>query len=132
MCDELYYNNLIQREGSADQWHRYFANEIKKDNSEQRRVNNGPTKISTQQKNTKDPISELRKFKALLDEGLIDQSDYEEKKSELLGLENNSKEDAKVEVKAEPVITEEAKQEAAINATKKEKAQENSKEILEN
>ena len=30
MCDELYYENLIQREGKTDQWHRYFCLEIKK------------------------------------------------------------------------------------------------------
>ena len=121
ICDRLYFDGFLQREGKTEQWFRYFAIEIKKENSDPEKSTTNSTKIFSQQKNTKDPISELRKFKALLDEGLIDQSDYEEKKNELLGLENNSKVNAKVEIKAEPV-KEEAKQEAPIASIKKEKS----------
>ena len=42
---------------------------------------------SSSTKNTKEDIqSELRNYKKLLDEGLIDESDYNSKKKELLGL----------------------------------------------
>tara|TARA_B110000285_G_scaffold36216_1_gene39118 strand:- start:364 stop:1218 length:855 start_codon:yes stop_codon:yes gene_type:complete len=122
ICNDLYYENKIMREGSADRYHKYYALEIKKEVAKKvKPVTNKQTEKTTPEKKANDPIAELRKFKALLDEGLIDQSDYEEKKSELLGLENDSKENAKEEVKAEPVI-EEAKQEAPITAPKEEKS----------
>ena len=38
------------------------------------------------QETTVDPYEEIRKFKALLDDGIISQEDFDKKKKELLGL----------------------------------------------
>ena len=42
--------------------------------------------VNVSQETTKDPYEEIRKFKTLLDDGIITQEDFDKKKKELLGL----------------------------------------------
>ena len=56
-----------------------FEEENENDNVEIREAN-------VSQETTVDPYEEIRKFKALLDDGIISQEDFDKKKKELLGL----------------------------------------------
>lgn len=84
MCEELYYDNQISFAGNG----RYFI-------SSQENVDKKITSDSTEEsivKNTKakpkknDIKSELKKYKEMLDEGLITQEQYDAKSNKLLGL----------------------------------------------
>ena len=73
LCEEMYHNGKISRTGN----YRYFilSEEKKK-----------PKKTSAPKSEEVDVEKELEKLKGLLDKGLIEQSDYDAKKKELLGL----------------------------------------------
>ena len=78
LCEELFDDGEINFAGN----NRYFIlNENKSSNS------TSPSSIeSKNESESVDIKKELKKFKDLLDEGLIDEDDYNAKKSELLGL----------------------------------------------
>ena len=69
----MYHNGEISRTGN----YRYFilTEEKKK-----------PKKASSPKSEAVDVKAELKKFKEMLDEGLIEQEDYDAKKKEILGL----------------------------------------------
>ena len=73
LCEKMYHNGKISRTAN----YRYFilAEEKKK-----------PKKTSESKSEAVDVKAELKKYKEMLDEGLITQEDYDAKKKELLGL----------------------------------------------
>ena len=73
LCEEMYHNGEISRTGN----YRYFilTEEKKK-----------PKKTSESKSEAVDVKAELKKYKEMLDEGLIDKEDYEAKKDKLLGI----------------------------------------------
>ena len=73
LCEEMYHNGEINRTAN----YRYFilSEEKKK-----------PKKASAPKSEKVDVKAELKKYKEMLDEGLIEQEDYDAKKKELLGL----------------------------------------------
>ena len=73
LCEEMYINGDISRTGN----YRYFILTEKKEK---------PKKSSATKSGKVDVKSELKKFKEMLDDGLIEQEDYDAKKKELLGL----------------------------------------------
>ena len=73
LCEEMYHNGEIGRTGN----YRYFILTDKKEK---------PKTSSVPKSDVLDVKSELKKFKEMLDEGLIEQEDYDAKKKELLGL----------------------------------------------
>ena len=73
ICEELYHNGEINRTGN----YRYFI--LNENEAETRNILSPKVK----KVNIKE---ELTKYKDLLDEGLIEQTDYDAKKKELLGL----------------------------------------------
>jgi hypothetical protein len=75
LCEEMYHNGEISRTAN----YRYFIlNEEKKKPKVK--------KASTPKSEKVDVKAELKKYKEMLDEGLIEQEDYDAKKKELLGL----------------------------------------------
>ena len=74
-CEEMYINGEISRTGN----YRYFIL------TEQKKKTKS-NKASAPKSEKVDVKSELKKFKEMLDEGLITQEDYDAKKKELLGL----------------------------------------------
>ena len=80
LCEELYHDGKISRTGN----YRYFIL-----SEEKTRAPKKTTKKKTQSSKDSKPSdakSELKKYKEMLDEGLIDEADYNTKKKELLGL----------------------------------------------
>ena len=75
LCEELYHNGDISRTGN----YRYFVliEEKKKPK---------PKKVIVPKSDKVDVKAELKKFKEMYDEGLIEKEDYDAKKKELLGL----------------------------------------------
>ena len=73
LCEEMYHNGKISRTGN----YRYF---ILTEGQEK------PKKTSAPKPEEFDVKAELKKYKEMLDEGLIDKEDYEAKKDKLLGL----------------------------------------------
>tara|TARA_B100000315_G_scaffold240996_1_gene261411 strand:- start:409 stop:951 length:543 start_codon:yes stop_codon:yes gene_type:complete len=72
LCEEMYHNGEISRTGN----YRYFILTEKKK----------PKKAAAKKLGSVDVKAELKKYKEMLDEGLIEQEDYDAKKKELLGL----------------------------------------------
>ena len=75
LCEEMYHNGEISRTGN----YRYFILTEEKKKPK-------PKKASAPKSEAVDVKSELKKYKEMLDEGLIEQEDYDAKKKELLGL----------------------------------------------
>jgi len=76
-CEELYRKGEINRTGN----YRYFIL------TEEKKTKKTKTKSEKVEKyEAVDVKQELKKYKEMLDEGLIDKEDYEAKKDELLGL----------------------------------------------
>ena len=73
ICEEMYINGEISRTGN----YRYFILTEDKKN---------PKKASAPKSEKVDVKAELKKFKEMLDEGLITQEAYDAKMNQLLGL----------------------------------------------
>ena len=73
LCEEMYMNGEISRTGN----YRYFILSEEK---------NKPKKTSAAKSGPVDVKAELKKFKEMLDDGLITQEMYDAKAKELLGL----------------------------------------------
>ena len=73
LCEQMYHNGEISRTAN----YRYFILSEEKKESK---------KASVPKSEEVDVKAELNKFKEMLDEGLIEQEDYDAKKKELLGL----------------------------------------------
>ena len=75
LCEEMYHNGEISRTGN----YRYFILTEEKKKPK-------PKNASAAKPEKVDVKAELKKYKEMLDEGLITQEDYDAKKKELLGL----------------------------------------------
>jgi hypothetical protein len=75
LCEEMYHNGEISRTGN----YRYFI--LTKEKKKPK-----PKNASAAKPEKVDVKAELKKYKEMLDEGLITQEDYDAKKKELLGL----------------------------------------------
>ena len=73
LCEQMYPNGEISRTAN----YRYFILSEEKKN---------PKKASAPKSGAGDVKAELKKYKEMLDDGLIEQEDYDAKKKELLGL----------------------------------------------
>tara|TARA_Y100000996_G_C22511337_1_gene638505 strand:- start:484 stop:1464 length:981 start_codon:yes stop_codon:yes gene_type:complete len=73
LCEKMYHNGEISRTAN----YRYFILTEEKKQSK---------KASAPKSEAVDVKAELKKYKEMLDEGLIEQEDYDAKKKELLGL----------------------------------------------
>jgi hypothetical protein len=74
-AEALYYDYKILRDGNR---RFYLTDKVE--------MNSGSNSESSSVGGTNDMADELKKFKTLLDEGLITQEDYDNKKKQLLGL----------------------------------------------
>ena len=73
LCEDMYHNGELSRTAN----YRYFILSEEQENSK---------KTSTPKPEAVDVKAELKKYKEILDDGLITQEDYDAKKKELLGL----------------------------------------------
>ena len=76
LCKEMYQNNNISYAGNG----RYF---VLTEEADEKKKTKTPKVEKSEEVDVK---SELKKYKEMLDEGLIDKEDYEAKKKELLSL----------------------------------------------
>ena len=75
LCEKMYHDGKIGRTGN----YRYFILTEQKKKTKSK-------KASAPKSEEVDVKAELKKFKEMLDDGLIEQEDYDAKKKELLGL----------------------------------------------